>query len=56
MLAESTEIFCPITQLGCLTACAGVTDAMASADQPRKGPPEAVNTSRAMPCGGVPQR
>src|SRR5699024_8551569 len=32
-LAESTEIFCPIDQLGCLTAMAGVTVANCSAEK-----------------------
>ncbi len=49
-LAESTEIFLPITQLGCATACAGVAAAMASADRVRNGPPEAVSHSAFTPA------
>ena len=44
MVAESTLILAPIDQFGCLTACAGVTDAVCSRVQPRKGPPEPVSS------------
>ena len=49
-LAESTEIFLPITQLGCATACAGVAAAIASADSVRNGPPEAVSHNALTPA------
>ena len=43
-VAESTEIFCPIDQLGCAHASSGVTLSNDCRDLPRKGPPEAVRT------------
>jgi hypothetical protein len=44
MVAESTEILRPITQLGCAHACSGVTAARLSSGAARNGPPEAVRT------------
>ena len=44
-VAESTVIFAPILQLGCLSACAGVMFFSSSFVQPQKGPPEAVRIS-----------
>ena len=44
MVAESTEILRPITQLGCAQACSGVTAARLSSGAARNGPPEAVST------------
>ena len=46
MVAESIEILSPISQLGWASACSGVTSAMSASDQLRKGPPDAVRTSR----------
>ena len=48
-VAESTEIFRPITHFGCAQACSGVTAASASCGVSRKGPPEAVNSTRRTP-------
>src|SRR6185436_730114 len=42
MVAESTEILRPITQLGCAQACSGVTAPRLSGDAERNGPPDAV--------------
>ena len=42
MVAESTEIFFPIDQLGCLIACFGVILVRSSVLIFKKGPPEAV--------------
>ena len=42
MVAESTEIFFPIDQLGCLIACSGVILIRSSVLIFKKGPPEAV--------------
>ncbi len=42
MVAESTEIFCPMTQFGCAHACSGVTLAKLAGSRWRNGPPEAV--------------
>ena len=50
MVAESTEIFGPITQLGCAHACAGVTRSSWSTGVVRKGPPEAVSSKRRTPA------
>ena len=44
MVAESTEIFLPIDQFGCLIANFGVAFLMLSIFQLRKGPPDAVIT------------
>ena len=46
MVAESTEILRPITQVGCAQACAGVTASSDSSGAARNGPPEAVSTMR----------
>ena len=51
MVAESTEIFAPIDQLGCATACSGVTPAMSLRCQLRKGPPDAVRMIFSTPSG-----
>lgn len=48
-VAESTEIFGPISQLGCFTAWAGVTAASSAALNSRNGPPEAVSSSLSTP-------
>src|SRR5690625_3367641 len=45
MVAESTEIFLPITQLGCIQACSGVTLDNCCNGMARKGPPDAVKMS-----------
>ena len=42
MVAESMVILAPISQLGCLSACALVAVAICSRGQVRNGPPEAV--------------
>ena len=39
----STEILAPMLQLGCATACSGVTPSSSSRFFPRKGPPEPVS-------------
>ena len=44
-VAESIVIFGPMFQVGCASACAGVTSASSSAVLPRNGPPDAVSTS-----------
>src|SRR5690625_3102478 len=60
MVAESTEIFLPIVQLGCKHACSGVTVVSASRGTVRKGPPDAVSMSRLIEgcgcCGTVPNK
>src|SRR5688572_15025065 len=43
MVAESTDIFRPIFQLGCAQACSGVTESNDSKGAVLKGPPEAVS-------------
>src|SRR5690625_7027283 len=57
MVAESTEIFLPIVQLGCTHACSGVTVVSASRGTVRKGPHDAVSMSRLIEgcgwCGSV---
>ncbi len=45
-VAELIVIFGPIDQVGCLSACSTVTLRIASSDQVRNGPPEAVRTMR----------
>src|SRR5579883_2492025 len=55
-VAESTEIFRPITQLGWAQAASGVAAAIASAPQSRNGPPEAVSRIRRTPFGVSPVR
>ena len=45
-VAESMVTLGPIDQFGCLSAWAGVAARIASIDQVRNGPPEAVSTSR----------
>jgi hypothetical protein len=47
-VAESMVIFAPMFQVGCLSACSGVTSASFSAGQVRKGPPLAVRIKRRM--------
>jgi hypothetical protein len=49
-VAESTEIFGPITQLGCAHACCGVTRARRSTGVARNGPPEPVSRMRRTPA------
>src|SRR5699024_11910095 len=46
-VAEFNVFICPIDQVGCAAACSGVTSHICSRVQPRNGPPDAVNTSRA---------
>ena len=43
IVAESTEIFAPILQLGCFTACSGVTSSSSARLLPLNGPPEPVS-------------
>ena len=43
MVALSTEILAPMLQLGCFTACSGVTSSSSRRAFPRKGPPEPVS-------------
>ncbi len=47
MVAESTLIFAPISQLGWATACSGVAFIICSISTLRNGPPEAVRIIRA---------
>ena len=54
--AESMVIFAPMLQLGCLSACAGVTVARKPRFLPRKGPPEAVRMIRLTVSGLRPRR
>ena len=54
-VAESTEIFGPISQLGCFTAWAGVTAASSAALNSRNGPPEAVSSSLSTPALTLPE-
>ena len=42
MVAESMLIFAPMSQLGCATACAGVTPRISSSEKDLNGPPLAV--------------
>ena len=59
MVAESTDIFCPITQFGWAQACSGVTRAKLSSGVSRNGPPEAVSRMRRTPIAfalGYPDR
>src|SRR5690606_13806337 len=49
IVAESTEIFFPIDQFGCLHACSGVTCASASSATVRNGPPDAVRINFSTP-------
>ena len=44
IVAESTEIFGPMTQFGCATACSGVTSCKLAGSRLRNGPPDAVST------------
>src|SRR3954467_13710932 len=44
--AESMVIFCPMLQLGCLSACASVACSISDTAQVRNGPPEAVMMTR----------
>ena len=48
-VAESTEILRPMLQRGWAQAWSGVTPAMASAGVRRKGPPDAVSSTRCTP-------
>ena len=50
MVEESTEIFCPIDQLGCLTACAGVMAGKSVKSVCKNEPPLAVRMMEAIPC------
>ena len=44
IVAESTDIFAPMLQLGCLTACSGVTPLSSSRLLPLNGPPLPVSS------------
>jgi hypothetical protein len=44
IVAESTEILRPITQLGCAQASSGVTPSSKPRSRSRNGPPDAVST------------
>ena len=46
-VAESTVTFSPIFQVGCASACSGVTRSSSSSGRSRKAPPDAVSTTRA---------
>jgi hypothetical protein len=46
-VAESTVIFGPMRQVGCCSACSGVTRASSVAGSVRNGPPDAVRSNRA---------
>ena len=46
IVAESTEIFAPMFQVGCATAWTGVTCAIAARSSVRNGPPDAVRITR----------
>ena len=52
-VAESTVIFGPMAQFGCLSASAGVTCASRSGGQSRNAPPLAVSTIRRTPACGM---
>lgn len=43
MVAESIDIFCPIDQLGCFIACAGVIEENSDKAFVKKGPPDPVS-------------
>ena len=43
IVAESTDIFLPIDQFGCLIACSGVMLSKSFIFLLKKGPPDAVN-------------
>src|SRR3954452_2325330 len=43
-VAESTVIFGPMRQVGCASACSGVTSSSSARARPRNGPPEPVST------------
>ena len=45
-VAQFTVTTGPIAQVGCASACSGVTSASSARDLPRNGPPDAVSTSR----------
>ena len=51
-VAESIVMRAPIVQVGCRSACSGVTSASSAAEQPRNGPPLAV-TIRASTALGL---
>ena len=53
IVAESTEILRPITQLGCAHASSGVTRAKRAGLAPRNGPPDAVSTMWSIRAGQV---
>ena len=50
IVAQSTLILRPITQLGCAQASSGVTAASASTARRRNGPPDAVSRMRRTPA------
>ena len=50
------EIFRPISQVGCLSACAGVTPSSAALGQVRNGPPLAVSKRRDTSSGRRPSK
>mmetsp|Transcript_72584 Transcript_72584/g.146089 ORF Transcript_72584/g.146089 Transcript_72584/m.146089 type:complete len:260 (+) Transcript_72584:814-1593(+) len=63
MVAESTVIFAPMSQFGCVVAFARTHSgsskhlrASSSADKSRKAPPDAVRITLRMPPGGTPWR
>ena len=56
IVAESIVIRGPMSQVGCASASATVTCSMSPAGRPRRGPPEAVSTSRATDPGCSPTR
>ena len=56
IVAESTVIRGPMSQVGWASASSTVTAAMSAAARPRNGPPEAVRTSRATDPGCSPTR
>src|SRR5207244_1909293 len=56
IVAESTVIFGPITQLGWCSASPTLTRARVSRGRSRKGPPLAVSTSRLTLAGSSPRR
>ena len=55
-VAESTVILRPIRQVGCASACSGVTSASSSRFRPRNGPPDAVRTSESISSARRPSR
>src|SRR5699024_9036233 len=53
IVAESTDIFLPISQFGCAHAWSGVTRFKSSIGVFKNGPPEAVNNSLRIPLEGT---